>query len=99
MSVLGELERWYESHCDGDWEHSFGVVIRTLDNPGWMVKVNLLDTELEDVPFPELNDIEPERDWIVCKVEGQQFVGAGGPNQLERICRTFLNWAHEHEAG
>ena len=29
------LQGWYMAHCDDDWEHSFGVTIETIDNPGW----------------------------------------------------------------
>ncbi|WP_328741498.1 immunity 53 family protein [Streptomyces caniferus] len=33
------LPSWYASHCDGDREHEGGVTIKTLDNPGWAVKM------------------------------------------------------------
>ena len=45
--MIDWIENWYESHCDGDWEHDFGVSIDTLDNPGWLVKINLDDTGRE----------------------------------------------------
>jgi hypothetical protein len=32
--LLEWLMRWYAAHCDGEWEHTYGVVIDTLDNPG-----------------------------------------------------------------
>ena len=28
------LQRWYLERCDDGWEHSYGVRIDTLDNPG-----------------------------------------------------------------
>ncbi len=40
--VLGELQGWFLAHCNGDWEHSHGVSIATLDNPGWSIEINLL---------------------------------------------------------
>ena len=40
QSELEALQHWYESQCDGDWEHEFGVKIGTLDNPGWMVDIS-----------------------------------------------------------
>ena len=43
----------YLSRCDGDWEHSFGVVVETLDNPGWRLLVDLEGTGLEAKPFEE----------------------------------------------
>lgn len=36
MSVSA-LERWYASQCDDNWEHSYGIRIDTLDNPGWRI--------------------------------------------------------------
>ncbi len=102
-SALSQLQEWYTSHCDGDWEHSYGVHISTLDNPGWNISINLKDTELEDVPFPELrenisddsNGDNLDLDWLVCTKQGSQFSGNGGPRQLERLISIFLDWARE----
>ncbi len=54
--VLAELERWYLAQCDEEWEHIFGVVLDTLDNPGWRVSVDLVDTPLDNPPY------DPNRD-------------------------------------
>ena len=35
-AVFQRLQKWYKSQCNGDWEHSFGIKIETLDNPGWI---------------------------------------------------------------
>ena len=40
------LINWYTSHCDGDWEHIFGIKIGTLDNPGWHIQISIEETEL-----------------------------------------------------
>jgi hypothetical protein len=96
-SELEALQHWYESQCDGDWEHEFGVKIGTLDNPGWMVDIDLEGTSLEDRAFPPINDVEPERDWISCDVRENTFRGRGGPLMLGRILRVFLDWAHEEQ--
>jgi hypothetical protein len=93
MSVLTELQVWYEAQCDGDWEHQFGIIIETLDNPGWSVTIDLVDTELEGKVFQEVMDLGPERDWIHCRVEGAQFRGAGGPHMLTHILQIFVDWA------
>jgi hypothetical protein len=47
MSSLDFLQRWYAEQCDGKWEHSYGVRIETLDNPGWQITVDLNGTGLE----------------------------------------------------
>jgi hypothetical protein len=38
------LQRWYVAQCNGEWEHSYGIEIGTLDNPGWSLRVDLKDT-------------------------------------------------------
>ena len=37
--LLKVLQQWYQSKCDGTWEHMYGVEIDTLDNPGWTVSL------------------------------------------------------------
>jgi hypothetical protein len=31
--VLERLERWYAAQCNGDWKHTYGITLETLDNP------------------------------------------------------------------
>jgi hypothetical protein len=90
---LEELEAWYESQCDGDWEHEFGPRIETLDNPGWLVDIPLEGTPLEGRAFEPVEDLAPSRTWIVCKVSENTFRGRGGAPMLGRILRVFLDWA------
>jgi hypothetical protein len=94
MDELQELQRWYLAQCNGDWEHDRGIQIRTLDNPGWRVQINLASTVLEGVTFSEIADLAPEQDWIRCWVENDAFQGAGGPLMLAPILRHFLAWAN-----
>lgn len=97
LHTLARLQQWYESYCDGDWEHGYGVSITTLDNPGWMVKINLEGTDLADRAFWAIEDLQPERDWVRCWVEGNTFHGVGGPQKLAEIIETFLHWAGKGE--
>ena len=46
--VLLRLQAWYADQSDGEWEHSYGVRIDTLDNPGWAVRIDLNGTSVED---------------------------------------------------
>ncbi len=92
---LSKLMDWYSAHCDGDWEHSSGVSIETLDNPGWLLKVNLIGTNLADVEMPDWSegcdeDSHTESSpWISCSVQGGEFVGASDPSQLPRLISVF----------
>jgi hypothetical protein len=93
MNVLPELQKWYASNCDGEWEHAFGIEIGTLDNPGWAVTIDLEETNLEGKEFRRVEDNTSAQSWIVCWVEGEKFHGAGDPGKLERILQTFIDWA------
>lgn len=46
--MVGELVL---QNCDNDWEHSYGLRIATLDNPGWSVEISLNDTVLEEMEY------------------------------------------------
>jgi hypothetical protein len=47
LDDLEWLEHWYATQCHGDWAEDRGVMIESLDNPGWMLRVDLRGTELE----------------------------------------------------
>jgi len=92
--AIAALEQWYSSQCNGDWEHQFGLKIETLDNPGWSVTIDLVETELEDKPFPELRDnYEDEDDWMRCRRTATAFEGVSGPHRLADILQVFFEWA------
>jgi hypothetical protein len=96
MELLKRLQNWYQSHCDGDWEHSYGVTIDTLDNPGWRVSVDLTDTLLENVQFKSVKtgDSESKNDfWIDCRKLDETYIGMGSADSLETLLTIFLDWA------
>jgi len=95
MNELQRIQDWYISQCNGEWEHSFGVKIETLDNPGWLVHFDLTETELSERAFEPVvrGGSENEDDWIHCKVESGKFIGAGGSGNLPELLNVFLMWA------
>jgi hypothetical protein len=93
IDLLKHLQDWYGSHCDGSWEHQNGVAIETLDNPGWLLRVDLADTELVDRAFDEVRLERGSNDWCMCKVVDRRFEGACGPTGLNEVIAVFLNWA------
>lgn len=95
MDSLSGLQRWYESQCNGDWEHHHGISIETCDNPGWWVKVSLVGTSLEFARFESRSENAPSEnsfDWLRCYVEEGVWNGAGG--NLNAIIDAFLHWAN-----
>jgi hypothetical protein len=93
IDVLRRLQDWYGSHCDGSWEHQYGVSIDTLDNPGWTFTVELTDTELVDRVFDEVRAERSNDDWYLCRVRNRVFEGFCGPKNLNDLIAVFLNWA------
>ena len=98
-NLLPRLQRWYSAQCNGQWEHDYGVVIETLDNPGWLLRVNLVQTALEGIPFQVLSEGigeygEPRSDqWLHCRVIDHVWHGAGDSAKLPRLIEEFLVWA------
>ena len=95
MDVFKWLQEWYLQNCNGDWEHSYGVKIGTLDNPGWYVDIDLTDTDLAGEKFKPIALERSENDWIHCHVEHNIFKGYGGTLNLEEIIEIFRNWCTE----
>src|SRR3954463_15781039 len=95
--VLSWLQTWYVSHCDGDWEHEWGISISTLDNPGWIIKIDLEGTLLADrsLSFVEVTKEMSENDWIHCRVQDNVFEGAGGPYNLKTLLEVFRDWCEQ----
>ncbi len=103
MNALVDLQKWYHSQCNEDWEHSYGIKIGNIDNPGWEVRIDLRETELENIGFSEVSYGIGERaelsghDWLICKRTEHEFDGCGGPHKLIEILEIFLKWAHENQ--
>jgi len=97
MSNLERLQAWYLSQCDGDWEHSYGVKVETLDNPGWSVEIDLNETELEGCAFEKIQIERSENDWLFGMRQEMKFRIACGPKNLEEALAIFCDWAgHKH---
>ena len=90
-SALDRLQRWYLRECNGDWEHSFGVQIETLDNPGWRVTVDLAETEWADLNVERRIVERSETDWHQYEVSQQRFIGCGGPLNLPEVLQSFFD--------
>ena len=95
------LNRWYLKQCDGVWEHAFGITLETLDNPGWRLKVDLQGTDLKKKDFKtiskNLDEIETQHDWWVCKVENSVFDASSSGSHLFTILSAFRRWATDRE--
>ncbi|TCD05848.1 rhodanese-related sulfurtransferase [Pedobacter frigidisoli] len=88
MEILKWLTDWYKSNCDGDWEHSYGIKINTLDNPGWFVGIDLVDTK-KDGKIINIKVDNTDDDWYSIKSEGSVFEGYGDSSKLPLLISKF----------
>jgi hypothetical protein len=98
---LSAMMEWYASHCNGEWEHKFGISIKTLDNPGWFLKVNLKGTNLEGSEMHVVSEDDNEENplsskWIDCWIQDHEFLGACDPTQLPRLISVFSALIRDH---
>ncbi|MBL0319088.1 MAG: hypothetical protein IPP74_07345 [Alphaproteobacteria bacterium] len=83
------LMSWYASHCNGNWEHMYGVTINTIDNPGWRVRIDLAETKLENLSIDRQTYETSETDWYTFIIKDKKFDAAGDPSKLEILIESF----------
>ncbi len=93
MPPVEFLQTWYRAQSNGLWERSHGITIESLNNPGWLVTIDLDGTALENRTMPAVARETSQRDWMVCEVDRNQFRGQGDPGKLVSILEIFQAWA------
>jgi Immunity protein 53 len=93
LSTLARLQRWLAFCANGEWEHRYIIRIEILDNPGWVLSVDLSETVVQGHLFDAQRVDRTEDNWYTCRLEGDTFRGYGGVYNLEELIETFLNWA------
>lgn len=96
MSMIDWLNEWYKNNCNGDWEHCYGIIIQTCDNPGWVIEIELMETDLENVSFNKIQKEISDNEWICCTVENNVFRGSGSIDKFEEILIVFKRWTEEN---
>lgn len=104
---LNWLMQWYLAECNDDWEHSYGVRIDTLDNPGWTLRIDLCETDLLGRPFERVERGEPASglenwrsrgSWLIADVKGEVFEAACGPLDLPAAIQIFRDWVEASQS-
>ncbi len=86
------LMKWYQSQCDGDWEHQNGIRIKTIDNPGWALDVDLSETPYAGQTVPPKLAERTENDWVFVEVKDNLFRARGGPGNLDELIKLFADF-------
>ena len=90
--VIDELNRWFLSQCDDDWEHSHHIELSTTDNPGWAIVIELRGTELESRPFEPLEVKGSATDYFACWRYPDAWQADCGMRNLNEAFGCFLDW-------
>lgn len=89
---IKRIQDWYKINCNGDWEHSYGLSIETLDNPGWSIKFDLKDTSLESLEFSqEFQNPNNRFDWFHIKTSEKSLNISCGPENLDKVFSIFFD--------
>lgn len=97
IDELGWLQSWYHSYCDEEWKPAFGVSISTLDNPGWLVKVDLAGTSLEGTQLEYQLTDHGDNDWYGYSIENNVFQGCGDAFKLSVIINVFRQLVYKKD--
>ena len=89
MNIMEWLSQWYKDKCNGEWEHLNSIKIESLDNPGWQIKIDLENTELEgyDIKYSLIE--KSPNDWYGLKIQNNVFHAAGDTNKLLFLIEKF----------
>ena len=90
--IIERIQDWYKINCNGDWEHSYGYKIETLDNPGWAIKIDLAETALENLEFQrEFKNSNNDNDWFQMHTENKVLNIYCGPENLKSTFEIFFD--------
>lgn len=90
--IIERIQDWYKINCNGDWEHSYGYKIETLDNPGWAIKIDLAETALENLEFQrEYQNPKNNNDWFHITTENKVLNIYCGPENMKSTFEIFFD--------
>jgi len=92
MDNLTWLTDWFAKRCDGEWESDFGVSIESVNNPGWMVRIDLDGTGVDPSSFAAMAEQRSPSNWVECKVEAGAWMGGAGVGNLDEVIGIFRAW-------
>lgn len=97
MKNLIWIQNWFESNCDGDWEHEHQIKIITVDNPGWNVIIEFENStmNIEDSEWILVDN--GDADWYGWKVTNGVFEASGDVKKLDFLFSIFKKMIDDNE--
>lgn len=89
-ALLEKLQVWFQAECNGDWEHTYGFRLETLDNPGWAFEADLEETRWAGMTVPRLRLVRSDADWTQYEIADNKYMAAGGVANLVEMLETFF---------
>jgi hypothetical protein len=86
------LDDWYQSQCNGDWEHRRGIRLQAIDTTGWTLTIDLAGTSAANASPQRLALDTTCGEWIDCTMSGNRFEGSGDTRKVEQIIGVFRQW-------
>ncbi|EKO89363.1 hypothetical protein LEP1GSC151_2151 [Leptospira interrogans serovar Grippotyphosa str. LT2186] len=83
------LMKWFQSQCDGDWEHENGIAINTNGDRGWQIKIEVNFTELDGVEVAHTLNQKGEDDRYSFSLKDGKFLAEGDSKKLPIILEKF----------
>ncbi|EMN43445.1 Imm53 family immunity protein [Leptospira weilii] len=88
-TMFSWLMKWYESQCDGDWEHEYGLKINTNKDQTWQVEIDIRFTELHDFELDTALEQKGTSNWYSFSIKDGRFLAEGDSKKLRTILEKF----------
>ena len=102
FSNFGLFLEWLKSHWNGDWEHSYGFDIGTMDNPGFSITIDLQETECADYPPDSRNrdyeaqyQADPPAIWYEINRDADKFVAYCSFDAFDVVFGEFMEFVSQ----
>lgn len=97
--AIAAISEWYSRQCNGDWEHEYGIKITTLDNPGWLIEVDIRETEMEGGQNFRSVASESHDSWLQYWSDGKAICVACAPKALNSALACLVELLERGSVG